>query len=113
MPQRAGDCTSLNQRRPIAGLVADPHGTIHRVSAEEMQNSVSAAKRQVVEDCGSLDPPVACRGAFEKVANMLLQDSASRSGPVFVEPAKRPGFSRPLRATGPLKSAAMRMGADA
>ena len=44
---------------PNRRLVADPDGTTHRVSAEEMQELVSAAKRQVVEDCGSLDAPAA------------------------------------------------------
>lgn len=42
---------------PNRRLVADPDGTTHRVSAEEMQDLVAAAKRQVVEDCGSLDAP--------------------------------------------------------
>ena len=42
---------------PNRRLVANPDGTTHRVSAEEMQDLVAAAKLQVVEDCGSLDAP--------------------------------------------------------
>jgi small-conductance mechanosensitive channel len=49
----------LESQPPNRRLVADPDGTTHRVSAEEMQELVAAAKRQVVEDCGSLDAPAA------------------------------------------------------
>lgn len=44
----------LESQPPNRRLVADPDGTMHRVTAEEMQGLVAAAKRQVVEDCGSL-----------------------------------------------------------
>jgi hypothetical protein len=51
----------LESQPPNRRLVADPDGTTHRVSAEEMQELVAAARRQVVEDCGSLDAPAANR----------------------------------------------------
>jgi hypothetical protein len=44
----------LESQPPNRRLVADPDGTTHRVSAEEMAELVAAAKRQVAEDCGSL-----------------------------------------------------------
>jgi hypothetical protein len=44
----------LQSQPPNRRLVADPDGTTHRVGAEEMEKLVAAAKRQVVEDCGSL-----------------------------------------------------------
>lgn len=44
----------LESQPPNRRLIEDPDGTPHRVTAEEMQQLLSAAKRQVAEDCDSL-----------------------------------------------------------
>jgi hypothetical protein len=45
----------LQSQPPNRRLVVNPDGSAHRVTAEEMEDLLSAAKRQVVEDCGSLE----------------------------------------------------------
>lgn len=52
----------LESQPPNRRLVIDPDGTSHRVSAEEMQSLLAAARRQVTEDCGGLDAPAASTG---------------------------------------------------
>ena len=49
----------LESQPPNRRLVAEPDGTTRRVSAEEMQALLEAARRQVVADCGGLDAPAA------------------------------------------------------
>jgi hypothetical protein len=49
----------LESQPPNRRLVANPDGTARRVSWEEMQELLAAARRQVAQDCGSVDAPAA------------------------------------------------------